>query len=340
MTKFHRLVIGVLCFFMSHMLYAQRWNAAPTTPPSQEVQKFFYGSLLSHQVYIQLNFAADGQITGAVGSDEYTNLAQTVPFTAQQSDQGLQVSFAEDPPAVGKASDWLLDKAWSLESNGNQEVLYIPMMARNYETSTWEETIFEYPCVDDNLQSIVITPQMPEDAPELPPYRWSSAAIDSSEGGNTHALLIEPLNTQRKGVLIQREGSMFVEAVIGHHVVLSLGTGVVLDLEVIDLALLQSTRLKNVSLLNEITVDPNRGGFSFYNYAGDMPIVVWNAATRVWESDTDIPETLFNDDFHRVVEQLPERWNGLKLAVMQKVHVDLETLATEFLDEYQWFYIE
>ncbi|NLB32094.1 MAG: hypothetical protein GX822_10690 [Alcaligenaceae bacterium] len=130
MTRFHQLVIGVLCFFISHMLYAQGWNAAPTTQPSQEVQKFFYGAHLSHQVYIQLNFAADGHITGTMDSDEYTDLAQTIPFTAQQTGHGLQVSFAEDPPALGKASDWLLDKTWSLKSKGKQKVLYISMMAR------------------------------------------------------------------------------------------------------------------------------------------------------------------------------------------------------------------
>lgn len=340
MTRILHLIMSVLCFLMSHSLYAQGWNAAPSSEPSEEVQKFFYGSNLSHQVFIQLKYAADGHITGVVGSDEYTDLAQTIPFTARQNGQSLQVHFSEDPPAVGKGSDWLLEKAWSIESHNGQEMLHVPMMARNYETMTWEETTFEYPSMEETSLSITPTPQMTEQAQGRAPYRLSSAALYSSDGIDTHALFIDSLNKQRKGVVLKRNSPIQVEAMIGHHLVLSLGNGMVRELEVLDLALLNSTALMHVTLQDEISVDANQAGFSFYNYSNDMPIVTWNAATMAWESDTVVPERLLNKDFEHAVAQLPERWSGMRLAALQKVHVNLSTLEIDFLDEYQWRYIE
>lgn len=38
MTRLTHLLIGVLCFFISHMPYAQNWNGAPTTQPSEVVK--------------------------------------------------------------------------------------------------------------------------------------------------------------------------------------------------------------------------------------------------------------------------------------------------------------
>lgn len=116
------------------------------SPPGVEmstVKKCYSNQGLKYDVTVFLVYNTDTSFTGSVVSRNLeTDLDEKTPFTGKVKNGNLIISFNETAPVIGAATEWT-DKPWQIEKiSGNaagKEMLHIPVKAKNYETSKWEE---------------------------------------------------------------------------------------------------------------------------------------------------------------------------------------------------------
>jgi len=186
--------------------------------------------------------------------------------------------------------------------------------------------------------TIVLQP-LPDDAPLLFEDYQRRISGFWKEGIDAFFINVEAKKEGVKSFTV--EDATAFESVVEHAMVLSNGTGMVRMLVVYDLNSGDILMPIQENFLGEIKPDKDGKGFTFYKYAEEMPIVAWDMETEQWIEQTHVPEELYNADFEKVAEELKSHlMQGLQLAALQKVHVNVFTKKITYLNEYHWSYIE
>ncbi len=121
------------------------------SPPGVEMtsaKRCFNNQGLTYDVTILFEYKTDTSFTGKVISHNLeTDLDETTLFSGRENDGQLTISFEGKPPMIGAASEWL-SKPWRIvKSEGKssfEDMLHIPVKAKNYETNKWEESEYEF----------------------------------------------------------------------------------------------------------------------------------------------------------------------------------------------------
>lgn len=317
-------------------------NSGKKSNMEQSVQKEFYSEGLKYFTRVKMSIESDGKVTGTVASIEHGEEEfLTTSFSGTFTNGEIQVIFDSEPPVVGANSNWT-DKPWRIETKEGKEVLIIPFYAKNYETNEWGDTEYEFEAVE-------VRETESEGAMELRPlqenetlcYEDELRRISGSwvEGADCFIIQVEAKQEDVKSFTIQ-DATAF-ECVVGNALVLSNGTSNVRILDVYDLNTGNELLSIEENFMGNVIPDDNRTGFTFYRYSEDMPIVRWDADASDWQEVTDVPNELFNADFEKTVQEVkPNLFNGMRLAALQKVHVNIKTKKVGYLKEYKWNYIE
>ena len=130
-------------------------TTVPEAPPydnppgvQMSVAKRCYSNLgLKYEVTVILEYKTDTTFTGQVISRNLeTDLDEITPITGRSKNGNLLITFTGNAPVIGAATEWL-DKPWRIEKTNakspDEEMLHIPVKAKNYENNKWEETVYD-----------------------------------------------------------------------------------------------------------------------------------------------------------------------------------------------------
>lgn len=231
---------------------------------------------------------------------------------------------------------------WRIEAREGKEVLIIPFYAKSYETFEWRDTEYVFEAVEpqeteggDNLTLRTLQEN------ETLCYENESRRISSSWIDDTENFTIQ-VEAKQNGVRsFSVEEDIVFECVVADALVLSSGTSHIRKLQVYSLNTGKELFPIEGYFKGDVTPDKNQTGFTACSYSKNTPTVKWSAEAGRWDEVNKVPAKLFNADFEKTVQEVsPNLFNGMQLAALQKVHVNLKTKKINYLNEYKWSYIE
>ncbi len=307
----------------------------------QPAEKEFYLSGLKYETRVKMSIEPDGKVSGTVTANEYFVDGETVSFSGTFTDGKIEATFDGEPPVVGAASSWT-DKPWRIEAREGKEVLIIPFYAKSYETFEWRDSEYVFEAVEpqetesgDNLTLRTLREN------ETLCYEDESRRISSSWIDDTENFIVRVEAKQRGVKSFSVEGAIVFECVLADALVLSSGTSHVRKLQVYSLNTGNELFPIEGYFKGNVTPDKNQSGFTVCSYSKNAPTVEWSAEAGRWDEVNKVPAELFNADFEKTVQEVsPNLFNGMQLAALQKVHVNLKTKKINYLNEYKWSYIE
>ena len=105
---------------------------------------------LKYLTIITLDVKENGELSGKISSIEYIFVDddnderhEKAFFKGVLQDNKISVEFDGDPPLMGDNSNWT-DDDWRIEMIDDMETIVIPFYAKNYETSEWSLTDYEF----------------------------------------------------------------------------------------------------------------------------------------------------------------------------------------------------
>lgn len=114
------------------------------------VRRVYCSEGLKYLTIIILDMKENGEVSGKVSSIEYIFLDddnderhEKAFFKGKIRENIISVEFDGNPPVVGDNSNWT-DDDWRIEMIDDVETIVIPFYAKNYETSEWSLTDYEF----------------------------------------------------------------------------------------------------------------------------------------------------------------------------------------------------
>ncbi len=305
------------------------------------VEKEFYLSGMKYETRVKMSIGEDRRVTGTVSSNEYGVDGEAVSFSGTITNGDIQVIFHGEPPVIGANSIWT-DKPWRIEVREGKELLIIPFSAKNYETNEWEDMVYEFEALEVQETKIEGTMALrPLHENEILCYEDEMHRVSGSWENGYDAFIIQ-VDAKQEGVKsFSIHDATAFECIVGNALVLSNGTSNVRIMDVYDLNTGNELLPIEENFIGNVIPDDNQTGFIFYRYSEDMPIVRWNADASDWLEVTEVPTELYNADFEKTVQEVSSNlFNGMRIAALQKVHVNIRTKKVSYLNEYKWSYIE
>lgn len=105
------------------------------------IEKYFKFEGLKYRSYLTLTMHDNGEVTGIILEDDYSEQYAVYPFYGTQKNNKLHVTFSKERPIIGMRSEWT-NKPWELRTEDDKDILCVHFKVQDFSTMKWENSTY------------------------------------------------------------------------------------------------------------------------------------------------------------------------------------------------------